>query len=98
MTERSRVEVMETASCVKNKQSKAAYNTPKVGSLPSFSAILVISAGNESSQVELSSARLDSIKINSARNSTRVRHELFFQLELDSSSQATRFDSIARIK
>jgi len=46
------------------------------------------------------SVRLDSIKIRSARNSTRVRNDLFFsaQTRLDSSSRTTRFGSITRNK
>lgn len=44
--------------------------------------------------------RLDPIKIKSPRNSTQVRHDLFFptQIRLNSSSRTTRFDSITRIK
>jgi hypothetical protein len=45
----------------------------------------------------LGSAQLDSIKISSARNSTWVRDELFYQLKFDSIQAREQLDS-ARIK
>jgi hypothetical protein len=45
------------------------------------------------SRAESNSSELDSIEIGSARNSARIRYELFFQLEFDSFKFHEQFDS-----
>jgi len=62
-------------------EDKFKWNVPS-GMLIAKSNLYLLIAGNESN---LGSARLDSLRIESARNSTRVRHKLFF------SSNSTRF-------
>jgi hypothetical protein len=49
-----------------------------------FTKIVQLRVGLEMSRAESNLTQLDSINLNSARNSTRVRHELIFQFEFDS--------------
>jgi hypothetical protein len=58
-----------------------------------FTKIVQLRVGLEMSQAESNLTQLDSINLNSARNPTRVRHELIFQFEFNSIQTHERLGS-----
>jgi hypothetical protein len=58
-----------------------------------FTKIVQLRVGLEMSRAESNLTQLDSINLNLARNSSRVRHELIFQFEFDSIQTHERLSS-----